>query len=401
MIFNLLTYITGTVTIRVKGAMPEKFINLCMMDKKSLLSINNQSGEFIVCMRLSDFLRIRPLVRKSGNLIQVISYSGLPFEIKKMKQRKMLLLGGGVFLFLLNMLLSYIWFVDVIGVRSIPADQIRTFVYESGLKPGNLKGKINTKTIEKEILVCMPEVAWVSISFTGTRAVVEIVEKTMGKEQEKTPAHIIAGKDGVITEVIALTGESAVKKGDTVKKGDILIKGFAYGGKMTAPMVANLPTQFIRAHGIIKARVWYESYGESTLEKICYERTGRQEFGVTLRIGQHDILLKKPNLHSEQQFEVEVLNKKLVWWRNRDIAVESNISTYYEVHANIYELTLEEAREEAKQKALTQVQLLIPETAQVLSRTVEILKTSEANLVRVKVNVETAEDIGQFLTIAE
>ncbi len=122
---------------------------------------------------------------------------------------------------------------------------------------------------------------------------------------------------------------------------------------------------------------------------------------MTLRIGQHDILLKKPNLHSEQQFEVEVLNKKLAWWRNRDIAVESNISTYYEVHANIYELTLEEAREEAKQKALAQVQLLIPETAQVLSRTVEILKTSEANLVRVKVNVETAEDIGQFLTIAE
>ncbi len=401
MIFNLLTYITGTVTIRVKGAMPEKFINLCMMDKKSLLSINNQSGEFIVCMKLSDFLRIRPLVRKSGNPIQVISYSGLPFGIKKMKQRKMLLLGGGVFLFLLNVLLSYIWFVDVIGVRSIPADQIRTFVYESGLKPGNLKEKINTKTIEKEILVSMPEVAWVSISFTGTRAVVEIVEKTMGKEQEKTPAHIIAGKDGVITEVIALTGESAVKKGDTVKKGDILIKGFAYGGKMTDPMASNLPPQFIRANGIIKARVWYESYGESTLEKICYERTGRQEFGVTLRIGQHDILLKKPNLHSEQQFEVKVLNKKLAWWRNRDIAVESNISTYYEVHANIYELTLEEAREEAKQKALAQVQLLIPETAQVLSRTVEILKTSEANLVRVKVNVETAEDIGQFLTIAE
>ena len=401
MIFNLLTYITGTVTIRVKGAMPEKFINLCMMDKRSLLSINHQNGEFIVCMKLSDFLRIRPLVRKSGNSIQVISYSGLPFGIKKMKQRKMLILGGGVFLLLLNVLLSYIWFVDVIGVRSMPANQIRTFVYENGLKPGNLKEKINTKTIEKEILVCMPEVAWVSISFTGTRAVVEIVEKTMGKEQEKAPAHIIAGKDGVITEVIALAGESAVKKGDTVKKGDILIKGFAYGGKMTDQMVANLTPQLIRANGIIKARVWYEAYGESTLEKICYERTGRQEFGVTLRIGQHDILLKKPNLHSEKQFEVEVLNKKLAWWRNSDIAVESNISTYYEVNANAYKLTLEEAREEGKQKALAQVQLLIPETAQVLSRTVEILKTSEVNLVRIKVNVETAEDIGQFLTIAE
>lgn len=62
-------------------------------------------------------------------------------------------------------------------------------------------------------------------------------------------------------------------------------------------------------------------------------------------------------------------------------------------------ISIEEARELGKAKALSEVQLLIPETAQVLSRTIEVLQTPEANLVRVKVNVETAEDIGQFINI--
>jgi len=390
MIFNLLNYITGTVTVRVRGAMPEKFINLCMMDKKSLLSINTQKGEFIVCMKLADFLSIRPLVRKSRNRIQVIGYSGLPFGIRKMKQRKMLIVGGAIFLILLNVLMSYIWFVDIIGVNSIPTYQIQSFLYENGLKPGRLKEEINAKNIEKQLLVSMSEIAWVSIRFTGTRAVVEIVEKTMSKEQDKAPAHIVAGKDGVITEVIALTGESIVKKGDTVKKGDVLIKG-----------INNASNQLIRANGIIKARVWYEAYGETELQNIIYERTGKQEFGVALRVGAYEILLKKPIIHPEEQFEVEVMNKKVSWWRNSDITVESIISTYYEVNAKRNELTLEEAREVGKRKALAEVQSLIPETAQVLTRTVDILKIPETNLVRVKVSVETAEDIGQFLTIYE
>jgi len=387
---------SGTVTIKVRGAMPEKFINLCMLEHISLLSIRKKNDEFIVCLGLSDFFNLRPLVRKSQNPIQVITYAGLPFLIKKIKHRKMLVVGGVTFLLLLNLLMSYIWFVDVIGMHSVPVSQIQEVVYEQGLKPGALKDTVSSKKIENQILLRIPEIAWVSITFTGTRAVVEIVEKTLPKERDKAPANIIAAKDGIITDIIALTGQSVVKKGDTVRKGDVLIRGVAYEGKEINP---NSSAQLIRANGIVKARVWYEGYSETELVKTIHERTGRQEIAVTLKILQNEILLKKVALDAEKHFEVEVFNKKLLWWRNSDIAVESIISTYYEVNTEILTLSIEAARDSSKAKALAEVQSLIPETAQVLSRKIEVLQIPEANLVRVKVNVETAEDIGQFVNI--
>jgi len=396
MISNILNYLRGTVTIKVSGAMPEKFINLCMIEKINLLSITKQKEDFMICLGLSDFFRLRPLVRKSQNHIQVVGSAGLPFLTQRIKRRKMLVVGGIVFLTLLNILMSYIWFVDIVGMNSLPASQIKEVVYQQGLKPGALKDSVSTKMIENQILLNIPEVAWVSVNFTGTRAVVEIVEKTMPKELDKAPAHIIAAKDGIITDIIALSGQSAVKKGDTVKKGDILIKGVAYDGKAT---VTNSAPQMIRANGIVKARVWYEAYSETELMQTIHERTGRQDIGVTVKILQHEILLKERTIDPERQFEVEVLKKKISWWRNSDIAVESIISTYHEVNTKVRTLSIETAREDSKAKALAEVQSLIPETAQVLSRSIEVLQIPEANLVRVKVNVETTEDIGQFMSI--
>ena len=396
MISNIMNYISGTVMIKVSGSMPEKLINLCMLEKINLLSITKKNDDFIVCLSLADFFRLRPLVRKSKNRIQVLNYAGLPFVTKKIKHRKMLVVGGIVFIMLLNILMSYIWFVDIVGMSSVPVHQIKEVVYGQGLKPGVLKDSIHAKRIENQILLNIPEVAWVSVTFTGTRAVVEIVEKTMPKGVDKVPANIIAAKDGVVTDIIALAGQSVVKKGDTVKSGDVLIAGLAYNSKEPG---ANIAPQMIRAKGIVKARVWYEGYSEAELIQTIHERTGRQEIGVTLKVLQHEILLKKVDL--AQNFEVEVFNKKLSWWRNSDIAVESIISTYHEVNTKTLTLSIEEARELAKGKALAKVQSLIPETAQVLSRTIEVLPIPETNLVRVKVNVETAEDIGQFMNIPE
>ncbi|AIF52239.1 sporulation protein YqfD [Pelosinus sp. UFO1] len=399
MIRNMFHFISGTVKVKVSGTMPEKFINLCVIQNIPLWGLTKNSKGLFVCMSLEHFFSIRPLVRQSRNHIKVVGYSGLPFLTRKVKRRKMMVIGAAVSLLVLNTLVSYIWFIDITGAKSIPIQRIREIVYESGLKPGALKDTIPIKQIENQIAVTIPEVAWVGISFTGIHAVVEVVEKTMQKTQDKAPANIIAQKDGVITEIIPLTGQSIVKKGETVKKGDLLIKGISYEGPVDVPETAKVPPQLVRANGIIKARVWYESYGESELVTTIYERTGQQEIGVALRIGQQEFLLKTVEDKPEKLVEVEVFNKKLSWWRNHDLAVESIISTYHELKSKKVEIGIEEAKEQGKIKALTALQSLIPETAHVLSRNIEVLQMPEKNLVRVKVSVETVEDIGELVNI--
>lgn len=403
MTLNLSNYVKGMVRIRIRGAMPEKFVNLCIAQHILLWRIIKCQDDLYANIRLSDFFQIRRIIRVSNVRISVVSYWGLPFIIKRIKRRKMMLIGAVIALVVINVMASFIWFVDVTGNKYISADKVKEIAEQQGLKPGIGKDNINAKQIEKSILLNIPEIAWAGINFTGTRAEIEIVEKTIPKQQDKAPADIVAAKDGVITEFITLAGKPMVKKGDTVKKGDMLITGVVHEqtlyNEAGQPIVNNNPPKFVRANGIVKARVWYETYGEAALVMPVHERTGKKEVAVNIKIGNNQISLKGAKLDPNTEFESEVIYKKLPIWRNSDFTVESEIDIYHEVNTLWLQKTFEEARDEARAKALAVVQALVPETAHVISRTSEVLETSETNLVRIKVNVETIEEIGKVVPI--
>lgn len=401
MIFNV-NYLRGAVKIRLSGPMPERFINLCIVEHILLWGITKTDEDLIAWIRLDDFFRIRPLVICSHIKVKVLTYRGLPFVIKRIKQRKMLLLGAILFFSLIYTLSSYIWFVEITGLKNIPEQEVRTIAEQYGLKAGAIKNNINSKAVEREIALQVPEVAWVGINFTGTRAVVEVVEKTMPKQEDKAPAHLVASKDGVITEIIVLAGQAAAKTGDTVKKGDLLIKGVFLEPAPTAlegqPPISSIPKE-LRARGIIKARIWYEGYAETELQQTAVTRTGNQQIAVAMKIGSSEVSFNELPERPYPEYETEIIYKQLPLWRNREVVVESTITIYREINTEHQEKSFEEARNEAHAKALQAVQSSIPETAQIVSRNYEVLKTPAEDIVRVKVNVETIEDIGQTINL--
>ncbi|WP_425057564.1 hypothetical protein SCACP_20800 [Sporomusa carbonis] len=404
MTFNT-KYLRGAVKIRISGLMPERFINLCIAEQILLWGITKKDEYLIAWIGLDDYFRIRPLVVRSRTKVKAIAHFGLPFAVKRIKRRKMLVAGGVLFIILLNILSSYVWFVDITGLKNISEEEIKAIASQYGLKPGAVKDNVNIKSIEREILLNVPQAAWVGINFTGTRAVIEVVEKTVPKQEDKAPAHIIARKDGVITEIIALAGQPAVKNDDTVKKGDLLIKGVRPEPVPTVnegqPPVIDAPREFIRAKGIIKARVWYEGYAEAELTRTIATRTGNRQMSVVLKIGNREITLKPMPTQLFQEFQTEIIHKQLPLWRNSGFIVESSITIYHETNLSQLDKSFEEARDEAQSKAMQMVQNTIPETAQILSRNYELLKTPEQNLVRVKINVETIEDIGETINISQ
>jgi similar to stage IV sporulation protein len=403
---RITNYANGVVRIKIRGSIPEKFINLCLIRGILLWGIKRQGDDVQAYLRLPDFFRIRSLARKSQTHIQVLGYSGLPFMIKRLKRRKMMFVGAVLFFILLQIMTSYIWFVDVTGYKELSPGYVAEVAKYSGLRPGVSRENVDVKAIENDLLLNIPEVAWVGINIVGTRAVIEIVEKTMPKQADKSPANIIASKDGVITEIIAIAGQPAVKKGDTVKKGDVLVKGMVQNAPPTEivpgqPAPVMPPPQLVRANGIVKARVWYESYGEASLLQEYWERTGRQTTAVQLAVGGHQLNLKKVPPQPYDRFETEVVHKKLKVWRNSELTVESTIDIFHELNLSTREISIEEARELAKGKALQVVQQLIPESAQLVSRNIEIIKTAEPGIARVKIAVETVEDIGQTINITQ
>lgn len=404
MIFNISNYVSGIVRIRIRGDMPEKFVNLCIANHIFLWEIVKCDDDFYANIRLHDFFCIRSITRISKVNIHVVSFRGIPFVVRRIKRRRMMFIGAILSLILLNVMASYIWFVDVTGVKSLTVDQIKEIAFQNGLKPGIAKDSVRAKQIEQQILLTVPEIAWVGVTFSGTRAEVEVVEKTMQKQEDKGPADIVAAKDGVITEFIVLAGKPLVKKGDTVRKGDLLITGIVTEQTQSTEtgqtIVNHTPIQLVKANGIIKARVWYETYGEGELTEPIHQRTGKKEMAVDIRIGGNIISLKSAALNPNADFETEVIHKKLPVWRNSGVAVESEINIYHEVNTVWLEKSVDEARDEARSKALARVQSLMPETAHILSRSSEVLETAEPNLVRVKVSVESIEEIGRSVMLS-
>ena len=404
MTLRLANYLKGSVKVRISGHVPEKFINLCVAERIFLWGLLREDSHLYAWMALNDFYRIRPLVRRSRAKVTVVTYSGWPFLAKRILRRKMLVLGAVFCIITVQILASYIWFVEVVGTRTVLPEQVLSVAQQQGLRLGMARDTISVKPVENAILLELPQISWVSVSFTGTRAVIEVVERTVPQPEDKKPAHIIADKDGIITEIIALSGQASVKKGDNVKKGDLLIKGFVQEQPTPAasgqPKIITLPAQLVKANGIIKARIWHESYGEAPLTQEMKSRTGRQELEVILNLGGHEVILKKGN-PSFVTYDSEVIHKTLPGWRNSQFVVESTIRIYHEIQSLHREISMEEARDEATGRALTVMQQLIPESAQILARHIEILKLNEKNLVRVKVSAETIEDIGKSIAITQ
>lgn len=381
LLHKLRMYANGAVRIEIVGKMPERFINLCMAQEIYLWGIIETENKLYAYVLLPDFFRIRPLVKKSQCRIRVLAYHGLPFLMKRVKRRKMMVAGFVLFLAALQILTSYIWFIDITGVKTISREALQTILAANGLRVGAVKQHIQVKSVENAIQTSIPEVAWAGLTFQGTRAMIEVVEKTAAKEEDKSPADIVALRDGIVAEAIVLTGEPVVKKGDTVRKGDVLIRG----------MTGQQP---VRARGIIKARTWYESYSEAGFTEAKRERTGRQLVSVILHWGNREITFNQVADQPFPLYETQVIRKKAPQWRNSSLAVECTIKIYHELTATVITYTQEQVQDIAKAKALAAMNQTLPESAEILTRTVTVLQTPETDLVRVKVTMEAMEDIG-------
>ncbi|MDU4959805.1 MAG: sporulation protein YqfD [Sporomusaceae bacterium] len=390
-------FVHGVVRIEISGTAPEKFINLCMLQGIFLWGISKRSERLQACVYLQDFFVLRPLLRKSRCHIRVIGYNGLPFLWKRLQRRKMLWVGIAAFFILLHYLASYIWFVDVAGVKTLDREKILAVAQAQGLQPGVPRQRLQPKLLENHLRSALPELAWVGVSAQGSRVVIEVVEKTAAQEEDKAPAHIVAGKDGIIVETIALAGTAVVGRGTTVKRGDIVIRGEVAETEVPGTQAKEpVPLQkIIRAKGIVKARVWYEGYGEAQTEEELWQRTGTYVSAVTARIGPWQAVLNRPAGQPFSHYELETVQKIFPNWRNSEFTVESTIHTYYELQASKLIRSESEARELARERALASVRQKIPEAAQILANDVTVMKTADPKLVRVTARVETIEDIGE------
>ena len=89
MLRYILNNLAGYLRIRVEGYSPERFLNLCCYHGISLWNLRPAKGAYEMNIRVRDFRRLRPLVRKSRAKVRITQKRGVPFFMMETLQEQM------------------------------------------------------------------------------------------------------------------------------------------------------------------------------------------------------------------------------------------------------------------------------------------------------------------------
>jgi similar to stage IV sporulation protein len=328
----------------------------------------------------------------------------------------MFLWGGFFFCLLLYLMSSFIWFVEVKSDRPlhyVTPNEILAAAEQEGLYRGAFKGNNLLTGMADRISNRIPQLAWVVINVKGTRATIEVVEQILPPrtEEANNPANLVAAKDGVVKELLVLSGEGRVVENQTVRQGEVLISGIIQPKPLPGSAEAKekglspvLPDpKYVRARGLVRARVWYEE--ESMVPMVLVQRqlTGASVKTVVICWGGKEIQVIGPKAISYAYYKKEQKKQTIIptrWrnWRILNAPVEMVTTAFSEIQTTRQYLGPEKAGQMAEAEATKLVAAKIPTQAKVVDRKAEIISRDNQE-VRVRVIVETLEEIGQLQTI--
>ena len=264
MLVQLVRFFRGYVDFTANGKFPERFLNITSRYGINLWNAQPSKHSINASMYISDYRKIRLAAKKSGVKTRIKSKHGLPFFVNKYKPRIGIPIGAAAGVILIIVLSNFIWSVSITGAQTVSETKIKQVLSENGVKTGGYKNNLDVQKIERDTMLEIDELGWMSVNITGNIASIEIKEKAQKPKLDSsaTPSNIKAKCDGVITNIKAKKGEVQVKKGSGVAKGDLLVSGIIETKMNTL--------QYVRANAEVFADVVYKK--ESSI-KSEYEYT--------------------------------------------------------------------------------------------------------------------------------
>ncbi|GAB6100253.1 sporulation protein YqfD [Halanaerocella petrolearia] len=401
---KLYDFCRGYVQLKVSGRRYTKLINDWMRQGIELWNIIRIDDTIYVNINVKDFKKVRKSVRNTDCKVEIYQKRGLPFWINKLIRRRVLAIGILFIILAVYTLSHFVLFIEIKGVENLDKSEINSILKKVKIRPGVLKSKIPTDKLSELIVESKRQVSWANVYFQGTKLIVEVVEKEL-IDTTIEPADIVAHKPGIISEIIVLKGSPQVKEGMTVSTGDTLISSKVKVKKQVSETTKNeteeedkgvkIDTKEVKAEGIVKAKVWYEGYGEAKLTRYYQQPTDNIKTSLAVRINKQEFILTGPKKPPYSNFRVEKEVKSLPQWRNHQLPIEIVIRKYIQIKEFKEQRSLVEAKQVAKEKAIDRILQGVEKKAIILNSKLKLIKVdNEDKLIRVKALVEVEEEIG-------
>jgi similar to stage IV sporulation protein len=386
---KLMAFLRGRIYFIARGDRLTDFINEALQDKIVLFQARQSEKGLRAQVSLKDFFRLRRAARNSRSKIHILARYGWPFIAIRWQRRKGLLVGLLLIAIALICLSQMVLSVSVSGNQILSSQTILEKAASQGLRCWVWQREVDPNKIAAVLQEQIPDAAWIGIERKGTHVEITVVEKIHPKILLET-GNLVAGKPGLVQEVIVIQGQPQIHEGEIVRAGQLLISQEPVLDRTTTETNG----QKTAAKGFVRGRVWYSGEAMVSLLEDKVVESGREAIGRGIKIGSRVIMITKQNSPFSLVNE-EVEGIPLLSWRNWRFPVELISIRYKELSQVHIERSASEARELAEDIALTEVYKKIPEGIKIIEEVVREMPHTNGQE-KVRVEVETYEDLAVY-----
>ncbi len=220
-------WLQGFVRFYIIGNSPERFINIVIKNRISIWNTQRINDKMFACMFVKDYKRIRKYAKKSRVRLRVTDRKGLPFFIKKYKNRVGILIGVAVFMLIVYVMSCFVWTIEVTGLQTVSYSLVMQTLKDNGLYVGTFKPVCSFTNVSRNTMLEIEDIGWMSVNTLGSHCSVEIKEKAKKPKDDYStaPANVKAKRDGQIISINTSNGVAFFKKDSAVVKDQLIVSG--------------------------------------------------------------------------------------------------------------------------------------------------------------------------------
>lgn len=243
----------GYCRVEVCGAFPETVLNACAMQALELWDMKCEDDHTLrFCVYERDIPALEDIARRCMCDMSVLGTAGGSTRRRFLKNHVWLLVSLLVTLGILAASSLFIWDIDVYGCDELSEGEVLRALSDCGVDCGAYWPALSVDMIRADMLTRLPELAWMTVNVSGSRAIV-LVEERVEKPEiyiESAGADIVAAHTGIIRRLSVLNGTPLVGTGQSVTAGETVISGTMESLSRDA--------RYVRAQGGVTADTWYE-----------------------------------------------------------------------------------------------------------------------------------------------
>ena len=221
--------ILGAVRLELTGSFPEGFLNACAMEGLTLWEMRVRDA---CTLELSAYETEMPelekLAARCGCEWRLLAEKGGKGSRRRLRRRSLLLLSLALSGLLLLASSLFLWEIELQGNQKLTEGEVRRALAACGVTEGSFWPSISTDLVRSRMLTELPELGWMTVNISGSRALVLLSERREKPEiyRERQPGDVVAAEGGIVRRASVLEGTALVKPGQTVAAGELLVSGW-------------------------------------------------------------------------------------------------------------------------------------------------------------------------------